>query len=182
MCFLLGEFAFLNAIAKVNFPTISTPFHTGPLSQTAFDSISIHGELDSGTTVTFRMFSTTSGVNSLTWIVAGEKDSLEFEASAVNMQTDPPKLFIHHGRKQEDQGLSADIYYERDGSPQAVWQFVEVAHPMAYGQVGEVYDAFANGEKVKGSLVDFEGGALRHRMLDACFRSTRNGTRETYRK
>jgi predicted dehydrogenase len=53
---------------------------------------------------------------------------------------------------------------------------------MAYGQVGEVYDAIANGEKVKGCLVDFEGAALRHRMLDACFKSARDGTRETYWK
>lgn len=53
---------------------------------------------------------------------------------------------------------------------------------MAYGQVGEVFDAIANGESVKGCLIDFEGAALRHRTLDACFKSARDGTRETYWK
>lgn len=180
MCFLLGEFTSLNAITKNNFPLVTTPFHTGPVSKTSFDSLSIHGELESGAVATFQIFSTTSGVNSLTWIITGENGSLKFEASAVNMQTDPPKLFLHRGSNQD--GLATDIYYERDGGPKEMWELVEVAPRMAYGGVGEVYDSFANGEKVKGCLVDFEGAALRHRMLDACFRSARNGSRETYRK
>ncbi|RDW56676.1 galactose metabolism regulatory protein GAL80 [Coleophoma cylindrospora] len=179
MCFLLGEFAFLTANAKVNFPEVTTPFHDGPVSVTAFDSLSIHGELESGTTATFQIFSTTSGMNSFTWIITGEKGSLKFEADGVAIQMDPPKLFWY---QQEASKSSAEIYTELDGGPRETWEPVEVADPMAYGQVGEVYHAFAIGEKVKGCLVDFEGAALRHRMLDACFKSARDGTRETYRK
>lgn len=53
MCFLLGEFAFLNANAKINFPVVATPFHKDPVSSTAFDSLSVHGELESGTMAAF---------------------------------------------------------------------------------------------------------------------------------
>jgi len=92
-CFLLGEFAFLNANAKVNFPMVTTPFHAGPVSVTAFDSLSVHGELESGTAATFQIFSTTSGMNSLTWVITGERGSLKFEAGGVAIQMDPPNLF-----------------------------------------------------------------------------------------
>jgi predicted dehydrogenase len=178
-CFLLGEFAFLNANAKANFPMVTTPFHAGLLSVTAFDSLSVHGELESGTTATFQIFSTTSGMNSLTWVITGERGSLKFEAGAVPLQMDPPNLFRY---KPEALKSGAEVYIELDGGPQGIREPVEVAQPMAYGQVGEVYDAIANGEKVKGCLVDFEGAALWHRMLDACFKSARDETRETYWK
>ncbi len=182
MCFLLGEFSFLNAIAKVNFPKVTTPYHTSSVTQTSYDSFAVQGELESGTMATFKMFSTPSGVNSLTWIITGEKGSLKFEAPAVNFQTDPAKLFLYLDTKGENLGAGTDIYQSLDVDLEGMWEPVEVAQPIAYGQVGEVYEAIANGEKVKGCLVDFEGGALRHRMLEACFRSVRNGTRETYRK
>jgi hypothetical protein len=92
---------------------------------------------------------------------------------------DPPDLFRY---KPEVPKSGAEVYIELDGRQHEIWEPVEVVPPMAYGQVGVVYDAIANGEKVKGCLVDFKGTALRHRMLDACFKSARNGTRETYRK
>jgi predicted dehydrogenase len=92
---------------------------------------------------------------------------------------DPPNLFRY---KPEALKSGAEVYIELDGGPQGIREPVEVAQPMAYGQVGEVYDAIANGEKVKGCLVDFEGAALWHRMLDACFKSARDETRETYWK
>jgi hypothetical protein len=52
---------------------------------------------------------------------------------------------------------------------------------MAVGGVGELYEAIASGEDGKHCLVDFEGAALRHRMLEACAKSARYGTRERYR-
>jgi predicted dehydrogenase len=180
MCFLLGEFAFLNANAKVNFPVVTTPFHTDHVSQTAFDSLSIHGELESGTTATFQMLSTTSGANSLTWTITGTTGSLKFEGSAVNIQMDPPRLFLYKAGNPGN--LESDTPIYTGVALQDMWEPVEVAPPIAYGQIGEIYDAFVNGEKASGCLVDFEGAALRHRMLEACFKSARNGTRETYRK
>lgn len=34
---------------------------------------------------------------------------------------------------------------------------------MAYGQISELYEAFAKGETIVESLVDFESVAMRHR-------------------
>jgi predicted dehydrogenase len=116
------------------------------------------------------MYATTAeAAASLTWTITGEKGSLRFDGTYVNLQMVPPTLSRHRG-----------------GGDKGVWEIVEVKEALAsglvWGQVGELYYAFANGEKVKGCLVDFEGAALRHRMLDACFKSSRDGTRETYRK
>jgi predicted dehydrogenase len=178
MCFLLGEFAFVNATAKVNFPDLKTPLHTStPPTRTAYDSFSVVGDLESGTSVAFQMLSSTSGINSLTWVITGEQGSLKFEGDAVNVQTDAPKLFQWQKSEEPSTGI-----YEKLEAPIEEWIVVEVAPTIAYGQIGEIYEAFANGEKVKGSLVDFEGAALRHRMLEACYKSARDGTRETYRK
>ena len=184
MCFLLGEFAFLTAQAKCNFPVVNTPFHTEPVTNTAFDAFAVQGELESGATATFNMFSTTpETATSFTWTITGDKGSLKFEGGFINIQMDPPTLYRQGSDGQgKSTGLTADVYGERDKTKDVRWKAVEVDEPIAYGQVGELYDAFANGEKVKGCLVDFEGAALRHRMLDACFKSARDGTRETYRK
>lgn len=173
MCFLLGEFAHLTAQTKVNFPVINTPFHDGPVTRDAPDSLSIQGELESGAMVTYHMFSTTQAAKtSFSWTITGDKGSLKFDGDFINIQMQPPKLYMQKGSD--------------DGTPNTevedVWKPIEVDDAMAFGQIGEVYAAFANGEKIKGSLVDFEGAALRHRMLDACFKSARDGTRETYRK
>jgi hypothetical protein len=60
MCFL-GEFAFLNTNAKVNFPIVTAPFYAGPVSVTVFDSLSVYGELESGTAATLQIFLTNFG-------------------------------------------------------------------------------------------------------------------------
>lgn len=65
-----------------------------------------------------------------------------------------------------------------NGPPE--WQEVLVEDPLAFGQVGELYLALADGENVPGVLTDFDQAALRHRMLEACVKSARDGTREEY--
>jgi predicted dehydrogenase len=164
MCFLLGEFSSLTAQARCVFPSITTPHHAEPVSRDAFDTLSVQGVLESGATATFHVFSTTSeAAPSITWIITGKKGSLKFDGQNVNIQMVAPDLFSHYGSGRERN-----------------WERIAVDAPMAFGQVGEVYSAFASGEKAKGCLVDFKGAALRHRMLEACFKSSRDGTRETY--
>jgi predicted dehydrogenase len=104
--------------------------------------------------------------SSFTWIIAGEKGALTFEGNNINIQIMPPKLFWY--RSEPD----------TDGRPE--WQEVTVEEPLAFGQVGELYQALADEEKVPGILTDFERAALRHSMLDACAKSAQDGTRESY--
>lgn len=134
------------------------------------------------------MFSTTKETSSsFTWIITGEKGSLKLEGGYVNIQMEPPILYMQQSgeeaKKLDVFGLSATELYREMGKPREDrWKVVEVDQPLSYGQVGEVYEAFVDGEKEKGSLVDFEGAALKHRTLEACFKSSRDRTRETYRK
>jgi predicted dehydrogenase len=167
MCFLLGEFSHLT-------PTTNTAFRHSPNQQndhesqnpTSPDSFSVQGILDSGAAVSFHMFlMTAEAPSSVSWAITGEKGSLKFEGSNINIQMIPPTLYQHQG-----------------GGSKMNWEKVEVPAPMAFGGVGELYEAIALGEKVEGCLVNFEMVALRHRMLDACARSAKDGTRETYRK
>jgi predicted dehydrogenase len=46
--------------------------------------------------------------------------------------------------------------------------------------VGELYQAFANGEEVPGGLTDFNKAALRHMMLEASLQSSKTGKRQCY--
>ena len=52
--------------------------------------------------------------------------------------------------------------------------------PIAFGGIGEVYDAFAQGKGMEGGLVNFEGAVIRYRMLAAMERCAKNGTGERY--
>ena len=57
------------------------------------------------------------------------------------------------------------------------WTDVPIEPHMAFGGIGEVYNAFAEG---KGGIVDFDEAVKRHKMVDAIFRSGEKGTRESY--
>jgi predicted dehydrogenase len=100
MRFLLGEFSSLTAQVKTNVPVVTGPFHDGPVTRDSPDSISIHGELESGAAVTFHMFSTTFATNaSFAWTITGDKGSLKFEGNLVNIQMEPPTLYWQKGRE-----------------------------------------------------------------------------------
>ncbi|PCG97462.1 Hypothetical protein PENO1_063240 [Penicillium occitanis (nom. inval.)] len=167
LCFLLGEFDNLSSVMNCAFPVITTPHHEGLVTRDAPDSFLVQGVLKTGTVVSFSMFLTPPGTpSSLTWTIAGEKGALKFEANNINIQILPPKLYWYHSRP------------DTNGPPE--WQEVPVEDPLAFGQVGELYLALADGENVPGILTDFDQAALRHSMLEACVKSARDGTREKY--
>ncbi|KAL3486202.1 hypothetical protein BJX62DRAFT_242193 [Aspergillus germanicus] len=154
MCFLLGEFESLSSSINCFFPTITTPRHKDEVKRDAPDSILVQGVLQSGAMGSFSMVLTPPGTpSSFTWAIAGETGALKFESNNINIQIFPPKL---HWYKMAGDGQTS------------AWEEVTVPEPIHFGQVGELYQAFANGEEVPGVLTDFDGTALRHRMLEAC--------------
>ncbi|KAL2831606.1 hypothetical protein BJY01DRAFT_254227 [Aspergillus pseudoustus] len=170
LCFLLGEFESLSSSINTFFPRISTPHHEDEVHRDAPDSILVQGILQSGAMASFSMVLTPPGTpSSFTWTIAGEKGALKFESNNINIQIIPPKLYVY--------GLSDRNSPNNRASE---WKEVSVPEPLYFGQVGELYEAFANGEKVPGTLTDFDGAALRHRMLEACLRSSQTGTRQSY--
>jgi predicted dehydrogenase len=166
MCFLLGEFESLSSSINCFFPTITTPHHEDEVKRDAPDSILVQGILQSGAMASFSMVLTPPGTpSSFTWTIAGEKGALKFESNNINIQILPPKLYWYNATG--DGGTSE-------------WKQVSVPVPHHFGQVGEIYQAFAHGEEVPGVLTDFDGAALRHRMLEACLRSSQIGKRQRY--
>lgn len=167
LCFLLGEFKDVSAITPTNFPEVSTPHYSDPVSRDAPDAIMVHGTLLSGAIVSFSMVCTTPDTPaSITWTITGTKGALKFEGLNINIQMLAPTLYRFNG-PPGSHGVSG-------------WEEVPVAQSKYMGQVDHLYLAFAEGEKVPGSLVDFDGAALRHRMVEAFAKSARDGTRESY--
>ena len=127
------------------------------------DTVSVQGILQNGASANISLATTTKAVlNRFEWIINGEKGSLKFEGGSWLMAIIVPTL----------------SQYIPKGEEEAKWEIVEVPDPIAYGGIGEVYKAFGEG-KTEG-LVDFDGAILRHKMVEAIYRSAEKGTRESY--
>ena len=179
ICYLLGEFKSLNATTATAFPEIRFVQADGskgePVKSNIADFVSISGVLESGATASFVLAITTEATPThFEWTISGEEGSLKFESQAPFMAIGPHKLYQCTPHKQDGKG-------DEDKTPYAVkdgvkWEEVEFEQG-AFGGIGEVYSAFADGNK---DLVDFDEAVKRHKMVEAIFRSAKNGTRESY--
>jgi predicted dehydrogenase len=157
LTFLLGEFESLSAQTHQHFDLQiadeNGEYKTVP--STSPDSFTVQGTLKGGASASVHLVSTAeTNPKELTWIIYGDKGALKIEGSS---------LMIAFG--------TFTLQYFKDGS----WGDVEVE---ANNGVGEVYRAFA--EDKKDSIVTFEEALVRHRMIEAVFKSARDGTRESY--
>lgn len=154
----------MNATTAITFPEVQQNGDNGEsemVKRNTIDSIAVQGILENGATANYSFTSTTDAAPPRSeWIIIGEKGSLKFESPSPFIWMTPPTM---------------SRYTPGEG---AKWEQVEVASPMAFGGVGEVYAAFAEG-KTDG-LVDFEAAVVRHKMVDAIYRSAEKGTRESY--
>ena len=179
LCYLLGEFKSLNGTTATAFPElrfVQTDGSKGePVKSNIADFVAVSGVLESGVTASFVMTLTTEATPTRNeWIISGEKGALKFESEAPFMAIGPHKLYQSRLHKQDGKG-------SEDQSPYAVkdgvrWEEVEFEQG-AFGGIGEVYAAFADGNK---DLVDFDEAVKRHKMVEAILRSAKNGTRESY--
>ena len=182
LCYLLGEFQSLNATTAITFPEVRYIQADGskgePVKSKIPDFVSIQGVLESGATVNFVSSSTTDATPPrFEWIISGEKGSLKFEGPSQFIAMAPPTLYqfappTQEGKGKEDVGL----YAEMGAKEEEKWEKVDF-EKGAFGGIGEVYAAFAEGSK---DLVDFDEAVKRHKMVEAIFRSAENGTRESY--
>ena len=180
LCYLLGEFKYLNATTATTFPEVRYKQADGsksePVKSNIADFVSIHGVLESGATATFVSSSTTDATpGRFEWIISGEKGSLKFDGPSQFIAMAPHTLshfapLKQDGKRDEEKGA-----YAFEG-PGGKWEEVEV-EKGGFGGIGEVYAAFAAGDK---NLVDFDEAVKRHKMVEAIFRSAKNGTRESY--
>lgn len=187
LCYLLGEFKYLNATTAITFPEIRFTKPDGsktePVKSKTADYVSIQGVLESGATVTFVTSTTTDATpGRFEWIISGETGSLKFSGPSqfvamapVTLSRFPPSSQESKGGDEEEEekkGTYASMKIEEKG----VWEEVDV-EKGAFGGIGEAYAAFAAGDK---DLVDFDEAVKRHKMVEAIFRSAEKGTREIY--
>ena len=178
ICYLLGEFKSLNATTATVFPEIRFVQADGskgePVKRNIPDFVSVSGMLESGAAASFVLAITTEATPThFEWIISGEEGSLKFESQAP-LTMGPHRLYQCASYKQDGKGDGDKMPWDvRDG---VKWEEVEFEQG-AFGGIGEVYGAFADGSK---DLVDFDEAVKRHKMIEAIFRSAKNGTRESY--
>ncbi len=133
--------------------------------RTFADGANITGVLTSGASASFTYNTTTSGSpDHIRWEIYGEKGSLRVEGRGGTINT--------------DKGLRVEIYGPLEKGKEAEWKSVEVEKGReSYGNVAGIYEKSAEGME---RLVDFEGAVVRHKMLEAIYRSAKKGTRESY--
>jgi predicted dehydrogenase len=180
LCFVLGEVESLNAVTKNTTPEVMLvdmgfqPIKTVP--KTSDDWISMSGTLVNGgaVNVTYAGDFSRTGRN-FYWEINGTEGSLVFTGAVGHVQTCEPTLeFIDKSGQRET------IEVEKS----TVTRDEPYIHPgdLAFN-VGRAWDAWAS-DKVateKGaSVVTFEDALVRMRMLDAIYRSAKEGTRESY--
>lgn len=95
------------------------------------------------------------------------------EGPNINIQIVLPKLYF-----ASNPDFSMADYL---GGKTIEWEMIDVPPNKTANNTGDLYLAIADRQNaVKGSLVDFEGAALRHRMLEAGMKSAKDGTVERY--
>jgi len=171
LCYVLGELDGLQATLANNRPKMPIFDTLGPaakllrtVDKTAHDYMAVTGRLARGGGVATVVY---QGGNSPTgrgfyWEIQGTKGTLVLEGAQGHVQMFHPKLsFV---RAESEAKLVEEVELE--------------AVPDFSYNVGKAWDAFVG--EGPGSVSTFDDALLRHKMIDAIYRSNEKGTRETY--
>ncbi|EXJ81717.1 hypothetical protein A1O1_07782 [Capronia coronata CBS 617.96] len=169
LCWVLGELADVQATLANNRPELllvdgsTSESKPKPVPKTAHDYMALTGHLVKGggvATVVYQGGTSVTGKD-FYWEINGTKGSLVLEADKGHVQMFHPTLkFV----KAEPGAKLDEVLVDR-------------ADDLSYN-VGLAWDAFV--DKGPGSVTTFEDALLRHKMIDAIYRSNEKGTRETY--
>lgn len=167
LCYILGEFGDLqvtlaNHRPKMPIIDMASKEVLRVVDNDTYDYLSMIGTLLSGAVATVVYQGgggdspTTKGLH---WEIKGTEGSLILEGPNGLVEMFHTTLkFVPEGGQPEDIG-------------------VEVADDWSYN-VGKAWEAFAAGEL--GAVPTFEDALIRHRMIDAIYKSNEKGTREKY--
>ncbi|KAF4778287.1 hypothetical protein HER10_EVM0002594 [Colletotrichum scovillei] len=166
LCFVLGELRGVQATLANNRPRVAVTDNEGKpkgeeIEKTAHDHLSVIGRLPGGGVATAVCQGGMSQVDkNFFWEVTGTKGTLLIEGPMGNIQGFPPTMkFVK-------------------AEPGAVLEAIEVDEVKGFSDnTGKAWEAFA-GEA--GEAPDFDVALIRHRMLDAIYKSSELGTREEY--
>ncbi|KAJ9664206.1 hypothetical protein H2198_000424 [Neophaeococcomyces mojaviensis] len=175
MCWVLGEMSDLQASLANMRPTFGLTDASGNIvgegKKTAHDMIAVIGHLVRGGGVVSVSYkggmNPISGAPNFSWVINGTKGTLSLEGGMGHIQMWQPKIgFVKQDGKLED------VVVEPVGT-----EYSYTGGNFSYA-VGKAWEAFAG--KGDGTVTTFRDALLRHRMLDAIYRSDKNGTRESY--
>lgn len=167
LCYVLGEFKNLQATLANNRPSLQLVDGDGKpteeVKKTAHDYLAVTGTLQNGggiANIVYQGGMSKTGKN-FYWEINGTKGSIVMEGDLGHVQMVHPTFYF----VGDEEG--------------ATLQQVEIEPAKDYSfNVGKAYDAFVGvGD---GHLTTFEDALLRHRMIDAIYRSNEKGTRESY--
>lgn len=169
LCWVLGELDSLQATLTNGRPEFDVVSGSGEVikraPKTSHDVIAVSGTLQNGggvVNVLYQGGSNPFGSPGFKWQIDGTKASLLLEGSTGHVQMWQPTIkFIKSGEKE-----AKDVEGVK-------W----VGDDFSYA-VGQAWEAFAG--KGEGYLTTWEDALLRHKMLDAIYRSNEHGTREKY--
>ncbi|KXH36087.1 oxidoreductase [Colletotrichum nymphaeae SA-01] len=167
LCFVLGELRGVQATLANNRPRVAVTDSEGKpkgeeIEKTAHDHLSVIGRLPGGGVATAVCQGGMSQVDkNFFWEVTGTKGTLLIEGPMGNIQGFPPTIkFVK-------------------AEPGAVLEAVEVDEVKGFSDnIGKAWEAFAGA--APGEAPDFEVALIRHRMLDAIYKSSELGTKEEY--
>ncbi|OQV04675.1 hypothetical protein CLAIMM_09525 [Cladophialophora immunda] len=168
LCYVLGEMTELQARLATRRPTMDIVDPAGTVlrtvTKTSHDWMSVTGTLARGggvATVVYQAGVSDTGKD-FYWEINGTKGTLVLEGPNGHIQMFHPTIkFVKAGA----------------GGARLEEIAVEPARDFAYN-VGKVWDAVMG--EGDGGVVTFEDALLRHRMIDAIYRSNERGTRESY--
>ncbi|KAK5057891.1 hypothetical protein LTR84_011892 [Exophiala bonariae] len=170
LCYVVGEFRDLQATLANNIPKIQIVDGEGNIlrtvDKTSHDWMSVSGNLVNGgvANVVYEGGSSLTG-KSFCWEIVGTKGALVLEGPHGHVQMFHPTLKI-----------------VRAGDKEAKLEEIKVeisSKPMDFTfNTGKAWDAFVG--QGDGSWTTFEDAVVRHKMIDAIYRSNESGRRESY--
>ncbi|KAF2194469.1 NAD-binding Rossmann fold oxidoreductase family protein [Zopfia rhizophila CBS 207.26] len=171
LCFVLGEFESLSATLANHRPELALVMKDGKeikkVSKSAHDYVSVTGTLVGGAVVdaTYAGGTSRTGKN-FYWEINGTEGSLVLEAEYGHIQMFQPSLkFVGNGEGAKLEELEVEKAGDFDKGD---FSF----------NVGRAWDAWAG--KGKGSVTTFGDALVRHKLIEAVYRSAEKGTRERY--
>ncbi|RMD40744.1 hypothetical protein DV735_g4390, partial [Chaetothyriales sp. CBS 134920] len=165
LCYVVGEFRDLQATLvniRPEVPVVDVKSGSvRTLKKTSHDHVSVQGNLERGglATVVYKPGTSDTG-RDFYWEIVGTKGTLVLEGPNGHVQMFHPTL-----------------KFAKAGTGELKEIPVEVASDFSVN-VGNAWDAFAG--KGEGSVTTFEDALIRHKLIDAIYRSNEKGTRESY--
>ncbi|KAF2622536.1 NAD-binding Rossmann fold oxidoreductase family protein [Macroventuria anomochaeta] len=183
LCYVLGEIKDISATLANLLPKLDLVGKdgkpAGKVKKTAHDHVSITGQLENGggvVNVTYAGGLSRSN-RDFYWEIIGTEGTLVLEGPTMggHVQMYQPTIKLARSDPQVAlYGATSDAKQELEAVE------VEKASEMSFN-VGRAWDAWAGVGLDKGHHVTtFENALLRHKMIDAIYRSAEKGTRENY--